>query len=66
MPKTTELDDFLSAFDEDWVKAGQPSAGVTIAMVQEIKRLRGELSSTRKALHNCGRALRGSYDARPD
>lgn len=34
------------------------------AALDEIERLRRELDSTKAALHNCGQALRGSYDAR--
>lgn len=44
MSDAAELDAFLAAFRADWVKAGSPSPTVTIAMVQEIDRLRAALA----------------------
>lgn len=40
--ETTLLDEYLRRYREDWIKAGQPSVAVTIAMVNEIERLRAE------------------------
>lgn len=39
-----DLDAFLTAFREDWIKAGPPSPIVVIAMVNEIERLRAALT----------------------
>jgi hypothetical protein len=36
------IDHFLARFADDWIKAGPPTAQETIAMVQEIRRLRSE------------------------
>ena len=35
----SELEAFLRAFRDDWIKAGQPGPSLTIAMVKEIERL---------------------------
>lgn len=46
-PTTTILDDFLASYRENWIKAGPPDPIVTIAMVNEIERLRAE-----QTIHN--------------
>jgi hypothetical protein len=56
--ETTELEAFLAAFREDWIKAGQPGPSLTIAMVKEIERLRAriEQSNEMRAWHPQGDA----------
>lgn len=44
MDGTEQLDAFLAAFREDWIKAGPPSPAMVIAMVNEIERLRRALA----------------------
>jgi len=53
-PETTELEAFLAAFHDDWIKAGQPRPSLTIAMVKEIERLRAENARLRESLIRAG------------
>lgn len=50
--RTDVVDAFIARFDEDWIKAGVPTAHVTIALVQEIKRLRDLM---REIVNRCDR-----------
>jgi hypothetical protein len=45
-----ELEAFLRAFRDDWIKAGQPGPSLTIAMVKEIERLRNALAAANALL----------------
>lgn len=51
------LEQFLAAFRDDWIKAGQPDPMTTVALVKEIERLRSELSDLSREvtyLRHCG------------
>lgn len=43
------VDAFLKRYEEDWIKAGAPSVLETLAMVNEILRLRALMTPSDKA-----------------
>ena len=66
-PQTTEAADaelelYLLAFRNDWIKAGQPSALMTIKLVKEIERLRDHVAALSAELD--GAASNRFYDQR--
>lgn len=57
-----QLEEYLAAYRADWIKAGPPSPHLTIAMVDEIERLRGLLQKHGRHSLECSRPLRPDCD----